>query len=93
MVYRITRPLTQEKIYQITIELEWTIETNGKIRALIDLQGFPYPNLETLWDELNLDVKHINNIEYLALVSSCEFEKWSTRIFSIFTLTNYRCSK
>jgi len=93
VAYRITRPLTQEEMYQITSELEGTIEANGKIRVLIDLQAFPYANLEALWADLKFDVKYIKDIERLALVSSSEIEKWSARIFSALTLTSCRCFK
>lgn len=91
VAYRITKPLSQEEIQQITDELEGTIETAGKIKVLIDLQAFPHADLGGLWEDLKFDAKHFKDIERLALVGGSEIQRWSVRFFSMLTLTTCRC--
>lgn len=91
LAYRITRPLAQEEIQQITDEMEGTIITSGKIKVLIDLQAFPHADVGVLWEDLKFDAKHFKDIERLALVGGSEIQKWSVRIFSGLTLTTCRC--
>lgn len=91
LAYRITRPLAQEEIQQITDELEGTVISAGKINVLIDLQVFPFADLGGLWEDLKFEAKHFKDIERLALVGGSELQKWSVRIFSGLTFTTCRC--
>jgi len=91
VAYRITQPLAQEEIQQITDELEGTIGTAGKIKVLIDLQAFPFADLEVLWEDLKFDAKHFKDIERLAVVGGSEIQRWSVRFFSVLTLTTCHC--
>lgn len=91
VAYRITRPLSQEEMHQIANELEGSIEVSGKIRVLIDLQAFPYEHLAGLWEDLKFDVRHMNDIDRLALVGGGTIEKWSVRAFGTLTFTKCRC--
>lgn len=91
LAYRITRPLDREEMRQITDELAGTISARGKIRVLIDLRAFPYHDLEAFWEDLKFDVSHAGDLDRLALVGGGEMEKWATRIFGAFTLTQCRC--
>ncbi|MFO7811862.1 MAG: STAS/SEC14 domain-containing protein [Pelovirga sp.] len=91
LAYRISQPLAQQEIQQITDELEGMIATAGKIKVLIDLQAFPFADLGGLWEDLKFDVKHFKDIERLALVGGSEMQQWSVRFFSTLTLTTSRC--
>lgn len=91
LAYRITRPLSREEMHRIAIELEGTIAVSGKIRVLIDLQSFPFADLGGLWEDLKFDVKHIRDLERLALIGGGDVEKWGARIFSALTFTRCRC--
>jgi len=91
VAYRITRPLSQEEIKKIIAELEGTIVSGGKLRVLIDLQSFPYEDLQVFWEDFKFDVKHARDFERMALVGGNELEKWSTRLFAALTWTRCRC--
>ncbi len=89
--YRITRPLDQQEVDQITDELEGTFSVHGKLRLLIDLQSHPHEDLKALWEDLKFDFRHFSDIERLALVGGSDLEKWSTRAFGFLTFTDCRC--
>lgn len=90
LAYRFTNPLNRKEMKQVTDELEGTIATFGKVRVLIDLQAFPYEDLGALWEDLKFDVKHIRDLDRIALLGSGEIEKWATRIFATLTFTRCR---
>jgi len=89
--YRVTRPLDGDEVRTMAAELEGAISVSGKIRILIDLQAFPYQNLEAFWEDLKFDVRFARDIERLALVGGGKIEKWSTRIFAALSFTKCRC--
>ena len=91
LAYRISQPLAQQEIQQITDELEGAIATAGKIKVLIDLQVFPFADLGGLWEDLKFDAKHFPDIKRLALVGGTELQQWSVRFFSLLSFTTCRC--
>lgn len=91
--YRITDKLGREEVRQITDELEGAIHASGQIRVLLDLQAFPYRDLNAFWEDLKFDVKYAGNFERLALVGGGETEKWAVKIFGKLTSTDCRFFK
>ncbi len=91
LAYRISRPLSREEASKIAAELAGTIAAKGKVRVLIDLEAFPYADLGGLWEDLKFDVKHMRDLERLALVGGGKLETAAVRLFGTLTSTKSRC--
>ncbi len=91
LAYRISQPLSKDEMHIITTELEGSISSFGKIRVLIDLQSFPYDDLQSFWEDLKFDIKFAKNIQRLALVGGSRLEQWATKTFSTLSFTKCRC--
>ena len=68
--------LTDEDYKKFVPELEKIISAHSKIRLLL-LMDYPQKfKPKAAWDDLVFWVKHIKNIERLAIVGQKEWEKW-----------------
>jgi hypothetical protein len=68
--------LTDEDYKYFVPELEKIISAHSKIRLLL-LTAYPQKfKPKAAWDDLVFWIKHIKNIERLAIVGQKEWEKW-----------------
>jgi hypothetical protein len=74
--FKFSGELTDKEYKGFVAEVETIIADQGKIRLLMIVdypQGF---DLKAAWDDLVFWIKHIKNIERLAIVGQKEWEKW-----------------
>lgn len=71
-------------------QFERLVGMHGKLRVLLDMSDFHGWKPGALWKEIEFDVKHMNDIERLAVIGSKEWQKNIAAISKPFTKTNIR---
>jgi hypothetical protein len=78
MVIRATGKLTKDDIIQFRKDFELFVKDRGKLRVLFDateLDG--WDSVAALWQEAKFDLKHLSDIDRLAMVGS---KAWQQRL-------------
>ena len=73
---KLTGKLTDEDFKNFVPEIEKIIASEGKIRLLMVMDYPQEFELKAAWDDLVFWIKHIRDIERLAIVGQKEWEKW-----------------
>ena len=74
--FKFSGEITDNEYKGFVAEVENSVSVEGKIQLLMVVD---YPqdfDLKAAWDDLVFWIKHINNIERLAIVGQREWEKW-----------------
>lgn len=71
----LTGKLTKESYEEFVPLTEQRIKQFGKIRMLVILHDFHGWDAGALWEDIEFDVKHFNDIERLAIVGETKWEK------------------
>ncbi len=73
---KLSRKLTDNDYKEFVTEVEKIISDRGTVRLLM-IVNYPQEfDLKAAWDDLIFWIKHINNIERIAIVGQKEWEKW-----------------
>ena len=74
--FKLTGTLTDNEYNAFIAELETIITEQGKIRLLMIVDYPQHFELKAAWDDFIFWIKHIREIERLAIVGQREREKW-----------------
>ncbi|MFP4105943.1 MAG: STAS/SEC14 domain-containing protein [Phycisphaerae bacterium] len=67
--------LTKEDYKLFVPEIERLIDEYGKLRILVKMEDFHGWNIEGLWEDIKVDLKHFNDVERIAFVGEKTWEK------------------
>ena len=74
--FKFSDTLTDEDSKSFATQIEKAVANEGKIRLLL-MMDYPQPlTLKAVWDNLLFWIKHIEDIEQLAIVGQKSWEKW-----------------
>ena len=65
-------------------QMEKLLEKHGKLRFLINLEDIESVEPEAAWEDLKFDRKHMDEYGKIAIVGEKNWEKWGTKISSLF---------
>ncbi|WP_395742087.1 STAS/SEC14 domain-containing protein [Prosthecobacter sp.] len=85
MEVRITGKLEHADYEHFVPEFERLLKLHGKLRVLFIMVNFHGWELPALWDDIRFDLKHLADIERLALVGDKRWEKWMATFCKPFT--------
>ena len=88
--FAIIDPLGGDEAEALRKTLEASIRSEGKIRVLFELRSQPYGDFKALWEDLKFQVKHIGDLERVAVVGDRRWEKAAVRVFDTFTSAQCR---
>ena len=71
---KIEGKLTKEDYQKFVPKVEDLIKKYGKIRILMEMDGFHGWEMGALWEDIKFDVKHFRDIERLAMVGDSKWE-------------------
>lgn len=77
--------ITKDDFARVLPQMESLLNRHDEVRFYIKLEDFSGYELETLWQELKFDVQHLNEYGKTAVVGQKEWEKWGTKVSSLFT--------
>ncbi len=87
---RLSGKLTRQDYDLFVPELERLIAEHGKIRLLVELEGFHGWTGGALWEDVKFDARHFNDIERLAMVGEERWHEWMTHFCKPFTTAEVR---
>jgi len=85
LTIRTSGKLAAEDYHQFVPRIEHLINKHGQIRVLFDMREFHGWTLSALWEDIKFDLKHFKDIERLAMVGDCKWEKWMATFCRPFT--------
>jgi len=85
-----TGKLERADYEQFGPEVERLIRERGKLRILLELDGFHGWTAGALWEDVKFDAKHFNDIERLAIVGDSAWEKGMALFCKPFTTAAVR---
>lgn len=86
----VSEKLTEADYARFVPRFEQLVRQHGKIRVLFDLTRFHGWSARALWDEIKFDLKHLNDIELLAMVGETKWQQWMTTFCTPFTTARIR---
>ena len=87
---QVSGKLAHEDYLHFVPKFEQLIKQHGKLRVLFDMTDFHGWEAGALWDEIKVDVKHLSDIERLAMVGTKEWEKQMSLFCRPFTTAQIR---
>ena len=87
---RIKEKLTTEDYNEFVPMIEGMMESNSKIRLLVELHDFEGWTAGALWEDSKFAARHFNDIERLAVVGDKRWEKGVTMFIKPFTSAEVR---
>jgi hypothetical protein len=87
---KVTGELTHGDYQSCVAAFERLLSQHGRLRVLYDLVNFRGWEVAALWDEIKFDVKHVSDIERMALVGDKTWEKWMAEFVKPFTRATVR---
>ena len=82
--------LTHSDYERLVPEFERLVKQHGKIRVLFEMTDFHGWEIAALWDDIKFDVKHLSDIERLAMVGDKQWEKGMSVFCRPFTTATIR---
>ncbi|SEG88790.1 SpoIIAA family protein [Marinobacterium lutimaris] len=73
IVVQVSGTLVKADYEQFVPEFERLVREHGKLRLLFDMSGFHGWELSAAWEDLKFGVKHLSDIERLAMIGE---KKW-----------------
>lgn len=80
---RLIGKATHDDLLQILPRLEAAIAEFGKIRLMVELRQIAGMEPAAFWEDLKFEMKHLNNVERLAVVGDALWQKWWVRLVQI----------
>jgi hypothetical protein len=77
--------LVKEDYSELVLAAERLLETNGKIRILLDMHDFHGWTAGAAWEDIKFDARHFNDIERLAVVGETKWEHAMAALSKPFT--------
>jgi hypothetical protein len=77
--------LHDEDYNRFVPEIERILAREGKIRLLALFRDFHGWDLHAAWDDMAFGVKHVGDVEKIALVGDRKWERWMARLCRPFT--------
>ena len=74
--FRLSGEVTDNEYKTFANDIETIIADKGNVRLLLILEYPQELTLKAVWDNLIFWIKHINDIERLAIVGQKEWERW-----------------
>jgi hypothetical protein len=87
---QVSGKLTHEDYQQFVPEFERLVQQHGKIRVLFEMADFHGWEAAALWDDVKFNLKHISDIEKLAMVGDKKWEKGMSVFCKPFTTAKIR---
>ena len=87
---QVSGKLAHEDYLHFVPKFEQLIKQHGKLRVLFDMRDFHGWEAGALWDEIKVDIKHLSDIERLAMVGNKEWEKQMSLFCRPFTTAKIR---
>ncbi len=76
VVVRVTGKLTKDELIQFGKDFELFVHDRGKLRVLFDATEFDgWDSGGALWQEAKFDLKHLSNIDRLAMVGAKRWQQ------------------
>lgn len=72
--------LVREDNEELLPQLEAAIDANGLIRLLLRMEGFTGIDVRTAIEDIKFDLRHVGDLERIAVVGDRLWEEWVTRI-------------
>ena len=82
--------LTQEDYEFFGPVLEEMIEQQGKIRLMVQMEDFEGWTAGALWKDIKFDLKHLTDVERLAIIGDARWEKGMANFCKPFTTAEVR---
>lgn len=77
--------------YRVLVpEFERLVQTQGKIRILLQMKDFHGWNPGALWEDIKFDAKHFADIERIAMVGEKKWQKAMSQFCRPFTTAHIR---
>jgi acyl-CoA synthetase (NDP forming) len=78
--------LTKADYDEIVPKFEQHLARQGKPRVLVEMRDFEgWEDTTSLWEDLKMDTKHINDVKRLAIVGDAKWHDWLTKLTRPFT--------
>jgi hypothetical protein len=87
---RVSGKLAHEDYLHFVPKFEQLIKLHGRLRVLFDMTDFHGWEAGALWDEIKVDIKHLSDIERLAMIGDKEWEKQMSLFCRPFTTAKIR---
>ncbi len=84
VVIRVSDVLHHTDYESLAPKLEDIITEHGKIRMLCYMEDFKGWDLQAMWDDLQLDIKHRKDIDKLAIVAQEGWLEWGVKFSRLF---------
>ena len=88
--FRVSGKLTDRDFREFIPQVEQLIDKNGRIRLLFELDDFHGWDLQAAWDDFKFSLKHLRDIERLAVVGDREWEEWMVRLAKPFAMSKVK---
>lgn len=88
--FKLSGKVTDPEFKSFAAEIEKTIAGEGKIKLLLVTEYPQEFTLKATWDNIVFWIKHIKDIERLAIVGQKEWEKWVELLEHPFISTEVR---
>ena len=82
--------LTEEDYDILGPRLDAAVRTHGSVDLLVDMRNFSGISPGGLWKDLELDVKHFDDVDRLAVIGAATWQEWMTRFTKPFTSADVR---
>lgn len=82
--------LTAEDYAELDPHLQAAVNVHGSVDLLVDMRGFSGISPGGLWKDIELDVKHHDDVRRLAVIGASKWQEWMTRFTKPFTSAEVR---
>lgn len=90
LVVRATGKLNKEDYPAFVAEFNQLVREHGKMRVVFDVTGLEGWDAGAIWEEIKFDVKHISDIERLAVIGDKRWHHGMTAFLDPFTPISMR---
>lgn len=87
---KIGAAVTKEDYDLALPHLEDKIKSHGKVRLYCEIDNVSTITSEAIKEDLKFDIKHLTDFEKVAIIGERGWEKWLTKIGSVFTSAEVR---
>jgi hypothetical protein len=87
---QVTGKLAHQDYQRFVPEFDRLIKKHGKVRLLFEMVDFHGWEPQAAWDDLKLGVKHLSDIERIAMVGQKKWQEWMASFCRPFTTAKIR---
>ena len=77
--------LREEDMERVHALIHSIIDSGQKVRWYFEMERFTGWDAEGLWEDLKIDLKHVNDYERIAMVGEKKWQDWMTQLMKPFT--------